>query len=328
MGGAYFVGSHSLHNEALLSGHDSLHVSTPISFLHILKYLFKKENRIEFFKRLDKSKEGIANNSYVPIVLFPINIKFSKYFLGKKLRKVLDNNYDRIFIDQISFLNVIPKKNFNNTTIRITDKLKNEEIKIMKRSLPPETKIIITNRNISKDLLPYFSNIKVISNPIISDFPGALPIPNSLRSGYIYIGALGERIDWKYVKNLAKKTETEMIHIFGSGWTPLNLPENVAYFGPIDHDDIKSVLSQYKFGLLPYFPSIENECRSPIKTADYLASGLIIIRPQAIAGYEMFHGLVAYDPLNEELKYINEITDNKFLENVTWKSIWNELSVD
>ena len=75
MGGAYFVGSHSLHNEALLSGHDSLHVSTPISFLHILKYLFKKENRIEFFKRLDKSKEGIANNSYVPIVLFPINIK-------------------------------------------------------------------------------------------------------------------------------------------------------------------------------------------------------------------------------------------------------------
>ena len=328
IGGKYFVGSHSLHNEALLSGHDSLHVSTPISFFHRFKYFLKKNNKIDFIERTYKSKAGIIDNAYIPRVLFPIQIKFSKYFLGKKLRDVLNSPYDKIFIDQIAFLNIIPNANAKNLTIRITDKLKSKEIKIMKSTLSPRTKIIVTNSNISNDLLPYFSNIKVMPNPIISDFPDALPTTDSIRSGGVYVGALGERIDWEYVKNLTKEPEFEIIHLFGSGMIPLDLPENIVYFGKIDHADVIGVLAQYKFGLFPYSPSRENEYRSPIKTMDYLSSGLIIIRPQAIADYTMFNGLAAYDPLHKELNYKYETTDKEHLECVTWRSVWKELSVD
>jgi hypothetical protein len=328
IGGNYFVGSHSLHNEALLSGHHSLHVSTPISFFHILKFLLKIDNKTDLIRRVHKSKEGIINNSYIPRVLLPIQLKYSKYFLGKKLRNVLNSSYDKIFLDQIAFLNIFPSINTKNLTIRITDKLSNKEIKIIKRTLSPSAKIIVTNSSISNDLLPYFSNIKVIPNPIISDFPDALPTTDSLRSGGVYVGALGERIDWEYVKNLAKEPEFEMIHLFGSGLIPLDLPENIVYLGIIDHADVLGVLAQYKFGLFPYSPSRENECRSPIKTMDYLTSGLIIIRPQAIAGYSMFNGLATHDPLHKELNYKYETTDKKHLEGVTWRSVWKELSVD
>jgi hypothetical protein len=327
IGGNYFVGSHSLHNEALLTDHDSLHVSTPISFFHILKYLLKKNDKMDFINRIHKSKAGIIENTYIPRVLFPIQIKLSKYFLGKKLRNVLNSSYDKIFIDQIAFLNIIPNTNAKNLTIRITDKLSNKEIKIMMSTLSPSTKIIVTNSNISNDLLPYFSNIKVMPNPIISDFPDALPTTHSLRSGGVYVGALGERIDWEYLKNLAKEPEFEIIHLFGSGLIPLDLPENIVYLGKIDHDDVLGVLAQYKFGLFPYSPSRENECRSPIKTMDYLTSGLIIIRPQAIAGYSMFNGLATYDPVLKELNCKYETTDKRHLEGETWRSIWKELSV-
>jgi hypothetical protein len=61
---------------------------------------------------------------------------------------------------------------------------------------------------------------------------------------------------------------------------------------------------------------------------DYLTSGLIIIRPQAIAGYSMFNGLATHDPLHKELNYKYETTDKKHLEGVTWRSVWKELSVD
>ena len=104
IGGNYFVGSHSLHNEALLTGHDSLHVSTPISFFHIFKYLLKKNDKMDFIKRIHKSKAGIIDNAYIPRVLFPIQIKLSKYFLGKKLRNVLNSSYDKIFIDRFGSL--------------------------------------------------------------------------------------------------------------------------------------------------------------------------------------------------------------------------------
>ena len=328
IGGNYFVGSHALHSEALLAGHHSLHVSTPVSFFHKLKYLIFRSNRIDFNDRLNKSQERIKNNSFVPIILFPIQIKISKYFLSKKLRNVLGAKYDQIFIDQVAFLNILPKINSKNITMRITDKLKNKEIEIMKKSLSSVTKIIVTNKNISNDLSPYFSNIITIPNPIVLDLPKSLPIDDSLRTGCIYIGALDERIDWEYIKNLAKKPEFEIIHLFGSGKIPSHLPENVVYFGHLNHDDLLSVLPTYKFGLLPYVPSLENKYRSPIKNADYLASDLIIIRPQAVADFDMFHGLAAHDPLNDKLKCNYELTEKMSLENITWKSIWDKLSID
>jgi len=328
IGGHYFVGSHALHNEALLSGHHSLHISTPVSFFHNLKYLFIKDHKVDFINRKNKSKEVLKDNSYIPSTFFPIHIKFSKFFLSKYLRNLLDAEYDQIFIDQITFLNILPNINSKNITMRITDKLKNNEIKIMKKYLSSTAKIIITNKNISNDLLPYFTNIRFIPNPIISDLPESPLIDESLRAGCVYIGALDERIDWEYIKNLAKKPEFEIIHLFGSGKIPSDLPENVVYFGHLGHEDIMSVLSRYKFGLLPYVPSLENKYRSPIKTADYLASDLIIIRPQAVANFDMFHGLAAHDPLNEKLNCNYELTEKKALENITWKSIWTKLSVD
>jgi hypothetical protein len=328
IGGNYFVGSHALHSEAQLSGHHSLHISTPISFFHGLKYLFKMDKNIDFIDRKKKSKEGLKNNSYIPRTLFPINIKLSKYFLSKKLRNVLDANYDQIFIDQVLFLNILPNINSKNILMRITDKLKHEEINIMKKYLSPTTQIIVTNKNISDDLLPYFSNIRFIPNPIISDLPELFPIDESLRKGCVYIGALDGRIDWEYIKNLARKPEFEIIHLFGTGQIPSHLPENVVYFGHLDHDDVLSVLPHYRFGLLPYKATLENKYRSPIKTADYVASDLIIIRPQAVANFDMFHGLAAHDPLNEKLNCNYELTEKKALENITWKSVWTKLSVD
>lgn len=328
IGGDYFVGSHALHSEALLSGHDSLHVSTPISYFHIFKYLLKNKDKRNFFYRIYILKKGNFNNEYVPRVLIPIQLKLSKYVLSNKLRNVLNDNYDKIFIDQIAFLNIIPNPNKKNLTIRITDRLKKREIKLMTKTLSPKTKIIVTNSNISNDLLPHFSNIEVIKNPVNSGSSDVFSTTDTQRLGAIYVGALGERIDWEYIKNLAKEPEFEIIHLFGSGSIPLDLPENVVHFGVINHDDVLRVLTGYKFGLFPYAQSKENECRSPIKTMDYLKSGLILIRPQAIAGYEMFQGLATHDPLNKELKCRYEITDKKYLGLETWKSIWEKLSLN
>ena len=327
-GGTYFVGSHALHSEAQISGHHSLHISTPLTYFHTLKYLFLRNKKNEFLIRRQKSKDAFKNNYYIPRILIPINFKLSKYFLGKKLRKVLNVKYDKIFIDQIAFLNILPSINYRNITLRITDKLEDKEIKIIKKYVSSATEIIVTNKNISYDLLPYFSNIRVIPNPVISNLSNSFSIDESLRKGCIYFGALDERIDWEYIKNLAKKLEFEIIHLFGSGKIPSNLPENVVYFGTLYRDDVQSILPHYKYGLLPFRATLENKCRSPIKIAEYLASNLIIIRPQAIADFDMFQGLAAHDPLNEKLKCNYELTEKRSLESTTWKSIWQELSED
>ena len=97
IGGDYFVGSHALHSEALLSGHHSLHISTPVSFFHNIKYLFKRDQKINFINRKNKSKEVLKNNSYIPRIFFPIDSKLSKYFLSKKFLNVLNAKYYKIF---------------------------------------------------------------------------------------------------------------------------------------------------------------------------------------------------------------------------------------
>lgn len=285
-GGVYRVGSHELVEIGKARGHNVLHVSTPLTpFHHIRRYFFRNIDSQRF------QKNDFLEWNLIPFILIPIQFGLSRFTLGKKFRKVLEKEYDLILIDQVFFLRFLFLINPSaRILLRLTDVVSDpKQIKLIKKNINQIDKIVVTSKNICTNLgfLEQLTNIKVIPNGVSSKISDA-EYKIEDRNGFIYIGALDDRIDWTFIESLSSLTSFSFLHLYGSGKIPKELPQGVTYLGTLDFVESLQVMGKYKYLVLPYKENHVNLGRSPMKLANSLKMGLIPVVPEWMRLHEPY----------------------------------------
>lgn len=285
-GGLYRVGSHELSEVAISKGHNVLHVSTPISpFHYLLKFIIGQGES----SRFDQKK--IVTWSRVPFVLFPVQLKLSKWLPGKVLKTILKNDYDLVLVDQPYFLRFVSRlKAETKIVLRLTDVISDKRQRsLIHNNLSRVAGIAVTNEFILEKLEIPRKDTIVVPNGVNRNFANVKK--NELfQRGMIYIGSLDERIDWEFIENLSLSTGFEYLHLFGSGNIPTKLPNGVTFMGPIDFEKSVSVMATYKFLVLPYKDNDSNRGRSPMKLHNAIRLGLIPLVPDWMRQHEQLIG--------------------------------------
>lgn len=277
--GSHFrVGSHHLYEQFAKYGIEVKHVSTPFSILHFLAADLIKRNDVDFTLRRKLALKNSMKNSIVPITIFPSNFRISQFFPGNQLKQLFQESWDFILVDQpmfFRFANLFSKD--SKVVLRLTDIPSSGIAHLINRFKSKISGVIVTNRlimnYIAVDNIPYY----VCRNGY--DYDSTVQnAPRAKRKGMVYIGAIDDRFDFDFIHELSYSSNFEFIHLYGIGKIPKNLPINVSYLGVLDHSKVSAVCSSYEFGILP-FRHTTNFGRSPIKLAEYVASGLDILMP-------------------------------------------------
>ena len=94
-----------------------------------------------------------------------------------------------------------------------------------------------------------------------------------------YIGHLTPAwFDWVLIINSAKANPNIVYEIIGHGMPKnLELPENVIYLGPKNHDEFIEISKQWRLGLIPFIKSPLTYGVDPNKIYEYLAVGLMVV---------------------------------------------------
>jgi hypothetical protein len=232
------------------------------------------------------STEPVVGN-VIPRTLIPIQMRLSALFIPKKFKAELSQKADLILIDQVHFLKYT--KYFHpdaQVVLRLTDFVsKKREIELIRRG--SFSKVIVTNENILKNL-----NISDVPSIVIPNgFPCVAETPTNPainRHGMIYVGSLDSRIDWSIVQDITKDPKFEFMHIYGLPKPKVTLPDRVSYLGLKPHEDTFKLYTEFKFGILPYRFSPQNNCRSPIKLYEYITSGLIVLVPHFLKSQQFY----------------------------------------
>jgi glycosyltransferase involved in cell wall biosynthesis len=303
MGGPFVVGSHHLAREFGKLGHSVIHVSTPLSPFHLLKFNNKdirERFRISAGKR--KGEAGAPINS-VPISMLPWEIAGSIYkrtgknWMLPSMKRILRRNklteIDLLLIDQPSFVGLEKLVGAKMTIYRPTDlysKLTgNSSIAAAEEALLSNVDgLVSTSGPVLSELLAYNPSIPtlLLENGVEFDhFAKETVMPEEYKSipgpRAIYVGALDDRLDTEAMHLLAEQLPELSIVVIG----PSNRSAedlffdcpNVYLLGAKDYSTIPSYLQYADVALLPLSKHSANQGRSPMKLYEYAAAGLTVV---------------------------------------------------
>lgn len=285
--GTFKVGSHHLAREFAVAGHDVVHVSTPVSLLHLLK-LRDPDVRARFalaFGRRRTDSYGVRH--IVPLTLVPSGGRFARLafcFNGAPRRALqsLQRTPDLVLIDQVHlrrFFRFEPKTKlvYRPTDAHFDPRTIEAERNLLKEvgGVIATSEVVLTHTlQLSSETLP---SIVVENGVDLTRFSVGDECWDQ-RSGFIYVGALDSRFDWSFVARLAAAFPDERVRIIGPlVGDPLELPPNVEIVGPIPYESVAHELVTARIGLLPLTDHPGNEGRSPMKYFEYLACGLWVL---------------------------------------------------
>lgn len=91
-----------------------------------------------------------------------------------------------------------------------------------------------------------------------------------------FVGALGDVLDWPLVLAAAALAPDVLWVFVGPdfGGTPVQLPANIAVHKRVEPTDVRSVLSAFDVGVIPYVLNRRTEAVLPTKLPEYLCAGL------------------------------------------------------
>jgi glycosyltransferase involved in cell wall biosynthesis len=94
-----------------------------------------------------------------------------------------------------------------------------------------------------------------------------------------YFGHLTESwFDWDLVLKTASRKRDWFFHIIGYGEPPgLKLPENVRFWGKVEHQDLPSYTCSWDVAIIPFKEGILTNAVDPIKLYEYLFLGLPVV---------------------------------------------------
>lgn len=360
IGSDFVVGSHHLYKCYRKSGHNVIHLSSPISLFHILHL-----NKAEVRKRLKIAlyqlfyKKPIDSN-YIPINILPatrLSEKIPKflrrillypYGLKSALAKeFLGQSIDLLIIDHPAWVGadaIIPaKKTIYRPTDIYTDfssSMKSPEERlvdvsdiIIATSLP--TKRHIENYNKSKEVHLIRNGVDLAAWDIPTTEPTDIehiPHPRA-----IYVGALDARFDFSIIEEAANLEPSISFILIGPHDTrQLNSNlSNVYYLGSRLHSELPAYIEHCDVALLTTSDHPANEGRSPMKIYEYAASGLGVVakRTVELSSRDDTGFVFLYDNLSEFIKSINGVLSNRknIRENalISAKSMsWDKISED
>ena len=126
----------------------------------------------------------------------------------------------------------------------------------------------------------YAAHRKVRLVPNACD-PNALPEPAAepVRAGLVYVGTLGDWLDWEWVTHLAEQWPDRSVELIGPVYRrpPRRLPANVSLVGPLPQADAYRRMQASCVGLIPFRVGPLTDAVDPLKYYEYLACGLSVL---------------------------------------------------
>ncbi len=155
-------------------------------------------------------------------------------------------------------------------------------------------------------------------------------IMKSVERGTLTIGYFGHLteswFDWDLVLKTASKKRDWFFHIIGYGEpSGLKFPENVKFWGKVDHQDLPTYTSCWDIAIIPFREGKLTQAVDPIKLYEYLFLGL----PVVATNMPHLQGIPGVFPCNRDqfeqtLVLAKETPFNRseverFVENNTWR---------
>lgn len=283
------VGSHHLTRELALQGHEVLHLSTPISLVHLSR-LREPEVRRRFALALRATRLVGRQASYVPLTVLPLSLgpmlvgsaamRTAIPSVTSQLRRLGFDRADALVVDQPLMAGLQEQVRALVTVYRSTDIVESPAKTAGERSILASVDGLVTTSTFIMDRLsamrPDVPRLVLGNGVEFEHFEAGHS--QTRRSGAIYVGAIDERFDWTSVTAMAEQNPDVGIRLFGPGPTAVPaLPANVHLEGPLAYADVPHVLHRARVGLLPFKQNPLNQGRSPMKFYEYLAAGLNVV---------------------------------------------------
>ncbi|GGO06400.1 glycosyltransferase [Saccharibacillus kuerlensis] len=316
MGSPFVVGSHHLSRELEKLGHSVIHVSTPLSPFHLLKWKDRDiQARFQILqgKRVDTS--AVVNS--VPMSMLPWEIagpifkRTKKNWMLPSIKKVMrEHNMDSVdllLIDQPRFVGleklVSPKVTIYRPTDIYSKMTGDASIASAEQTLMSVVDgLVSTSGPVLSELHEYNPSVPtlLLENGVeYEHFSAPAAEPDDLKSipgpRAIYVGALDERLDLKGLKLLAKEKPNISLVIIGpvNDETRRDFAEfaHVHFLGAKKYANVPAYLQHSHVALLPLSNHAANAGRSPMKLYEYAAAGLPVVvteTPELLRRQEKF----------------------------------------
>ena len=246
-----------------------------------------------FYWRWD-SKEAIVESGDPGVLEVPID-EFTK--VERQLFSSSLNRLKRIFLVEFPDARLFEKINLANahSFITVYDCVDDwEEFARAGQAIwydPAIERYLVRNANLVTATHPHLaeklkrmgaSSVPVIPNGVdLSSFgPGAGEI--SLQKGALTVGYFGHLteswFDWDLITKTAQARKDWVFHIIGYGEpSGLKLPENVHFWGRVEHRDLPAYARFWDVALIPFKEGRLTEAVDPIKLYEYLHLGLPVV---------------------------------------------------
>jgi glycosyltransferase involved in cell wall biosynthesis len=306
VGGPFVIGSHHLARELGRLGHDVLHISQPVTPLHLARILDPSViHKFRTYTNLPIKREKSDFMDWTPMSLCPGNLAMRlnrrdnlmlSTVVGGLSRVLTQLHYrevDLLVIDTPAFWGIWNYVDARKTIYRPTDIYAHmlpaipidryESILLRKAN-----GLVLTSRPIYEWLAHRHSVLPahcVLENGVDVDqfmAPADMPPEYAALENPIavYVGAFDDRFDRDLIVKLAEQVPNLNVVLIGpvnSNVRVKSMPSNVKVLGLRPHSSLPQYLQNANAGLLPLSNHPSNAGRSPMKIYEYLAAGLPVI---------------------------------------------------
>ncbi|MCQ4085235.1 glycosyltransferase [Saccharibacillus sp. JS10] len=316
MGSPFVVGSHHLSREMQKLGHNVIHVSTPLSVFHLLKWKDRDiQARFRILKGEKVDTSAVVNS--VPMSILPWELagpifkKTQKNWMLPSIKKVMREHHmdsvDLLLIDQPRFVGleklVSPKVTIYRPTDIYSKMTGDASIASAEQTLMSVVDgLVSTSGPVLSELQPYNPAVPtlLLENGVEYDhFSKPTVEPEDLKNipspRAVYVGALDERLDLKGLKLLAEQKPNIQLVIIGpiSEETKKDFAafQNLHFLGAKKYPTVPAYLQHCDIALLPLSNHAANAGRSPMKLYEYAAAGLPVVvteTPELLRRQERF----------------------------------------
>lgn len=275
--------------------------------------LFSNKNK-KYISGLDPKNVNIHTLRALP---FSRNQKINKLaaisYAAQIRRTIPDDELYTIVVYNPIWYHTIKRLNPSLIIYHLVDKLETyqndyEFLQSHNLLLKISAKIITPSNAIKSTLGVHEEKTFLLRHGVKDQFiRGALKIP-STRNGIIYSGTLANWLDYELLLGIARALPQTKIHLVGyihaltehAIINTLRSMENVVFHGYKNYDELPSLYSQVKVGIVPYDPDNDHiKFSSPTKFYDYLSFGLNVVSTK-FAGSMDFSQYVSIAETREE----------------------------
>lgn len=275
--GVFRVGSHHYARELAKRGADVVHLSTPISRLHLALGRVSRDDESVVPRGVHVDADGVTH--VVPRTMLPA--PWGRFSVARELaRQGIGAAFDAVLIDQPLLWDESVRGLSGRLVYRPTDLYPSGlKSRVQQRIAAVADGVVATSDEVLSGLGSIRRPSLVLSNGVdASHFatPSQGEGPRPLIC--VYVGALDARFDWAQVADWARARPDIRFVIAGpSQDSPPDLPANVEVVGAVSYSALPGLLHGARVGLLPLSDDRLNVGRSPMKLYEYLAAGLAVV---------------------------------------------------